>query len=332
MAVVVNARGGAARPVFRRRASRSGWLGVAAVTPVALLILAVAVHCLDLLFSGQHRSDVIRLFSDATYYQILLNTAVYSLFATTIAMLVGVPIAWFSERIARSGARWIRVAMIAGTVVPGFFVAMGWLLLGHSRIGFFANLGIPINITSLGGLAFAQGLALASLVFVMIAPSMAALSQSLEESAAIHGMNRVAIWRHVLLPLLKPALIACGSDQAEAMALADRIAVMADAQVRQVGTPREIYSRPAHPALPRSWVMSIGFRGGSKAVACVRISGCCRWRARDCPPARPRRGSGPRIYSCFLAQSKARPVHGSSRTSRVGCGAAGAGRAMKAPC
>lgn len=249
MAVVVNARGGAARPVFRRRASRSGWLGVAAVTPVALLILAVAVHCLDLLFSGQHRSDVIRLFSDATYYQILLNTAVYSLFATTIAMLVGVPIAWFSERIARSGARWIRVAMIAGTVVPGFFVAMGWLLLGHSRIGFFANLGIPINITSLGGLAFAQGLALASLVFVMIAPSMAALSQSLEESAAIHGMNRVAIWRHVLLPLLKPALIACGSDQAEAMALADRIAVMADAQVRQVGTPREIYSRPAHPRI-----------------------------------------------------------------------------------
>jgi multiple sugar transport system ATP-binding protein len=34
-------------------------------------------------------------------------------------------------------------------------------------------------------------------------------------------------------------------DQAEALAMADRIAVLEDGQVRQVGTPREVFRRPA---------------------------------------------------------------------------------------
>ena len=34
-------------------------------------------------------------------------------------------------------------------------------------------------------------------------------------------------------------------DQSEALALGDRVAVMADGRIRQVGTPDEIYRRPA---------------------------------------------------------------------------------------
>src|SRR6516225_1095164 len=36
-------------------------------------------------------------------------------------------------------------------------------------------------------------------------------------------------------------------DQEEALSLADRILVMIDGQTRQIGTPEELYSRPAHP-------------------------------------------------------------------------------------
>ena len=36
-------------------------------------------------------------------------------------------------------------------------------------------------------------------------------------------------------------------DQDEALSLADRIVVMIDGQTRQIGTPEELYSRPAHP-------------------------------------------------------------------------------------
>jgi putative spermidine/putrescine transport system ATP-binding protein len=36
-------------------------------------------------------------------------------------------------------------------------------------------------------------------------------------------------------------------DQEEALSLADRILVMIEGQTRQIGTPEELYSRPAHP-------------------------------------------------------------------------------------
>ena len=42
------------------------------------------------------------------------------------------------------------------------------------------------------------------------------------------------------------AVIMVTHDQAEAMTLADRIVVMSDRQIQQVGAPMEIYSRPAN--------------------------------------------------------------------------------------
>ena len=36
-------------------------------------------------------------------------------------------------------------------------------------------------------------------------------------------------------------------DQVEAMTMADRIAVMADGRLQQVGTPREVYDAPGQP-------------------------------------------------------------------------------------
>src|SRR5262245_42063234 len=46
-------------------------------------------------------------------------------------------------------------------------------------------------------------------------------------------------------------------DQAEALTLADRIVVMKEGQIQQVGTPEEVYDRPSCPlrrfwAIPRS--------------------------------------------------------------------------------
>jgi putative spermidine/putrescine transport system ATP-binding protein len=46
--------------------------------------------------------------------------------------------------------------------------------------------------------------------------------------------------------MLGCATIYVTHDQEEALSLADRIVVMIDGQMRQVGTPEELYSRPAH--------------------------------------------------------------------------------------
>jgi putative spermidine/putrescine transport system ATP-binding protein len=46
--------------------------------------------------------------------------------------------------------------------------------------------------------------------------------------------------------LIGSATIYVTHDQEEALSLADRIVVMRDGEVRQVGTPEELYTRPAH--------------------------------------------------------------------------------------
>jgi putative spermidine/putrescine transport system ATP-binding protein len=46
--------------------------------------------------------------------------------------------------------------------------------------------------------------------------------------------------------LIGSATIYVTHDQEEALSLADRIVVMRDGVVRQVGTPEELYARPAH--------------------------------------------------------------------------------------
>jgi iron(III) transport system permease protein len=55
-----------------------------------------------------------------------------------------------------------------------------------------------------------QGLALASLTFVVAAPSLAAVDPALEESAEVHGLKMWSRLTAVTLPLIAPALIAAG--------------------------------------------------------------------------------------------------------------------------
>jgi putative spermidine/putrescine transport system ATP-binding protein len=49
-------------------------------------------------------------------------------------------------------------------------------------------------------------------------------------------------------------------DQTEAMAMADRLVVMHEGRVQQIGTPEQVHSRPANPFVAR-------FIGGSNIVA-----------------------------------------------------------------
>ncbi|MBL8352821.1 MAG: TOBE domain-containing protein, partial [Burkholderiaceae bacterium] len=62
--------------------------------------------------------------------------------------------------------------------------------------------------------------------------------------AALRGQTRVEI--HNLHRDLGATTIYVTHDQVEAMTLADRIVVLRDGQIEQVGTPLELYDRPAN--------------------------------------------------------------------------------------
>jgi iron(III) transport system permease protein len=67
-----------------------------------------------------------------------------------------------------------------------------------------------ININSIVGMGWVQGLALSALTYVMLAGSFRSMDASLEECAQVHGMSLFARMRKVTIPLVWPGILAAG--------------------------------------------------------------------------------------------------------------------------
>ena len=76
------------------------------------------------------------IFNDPIFFDVIWNTVIFSITATLIAMGIGLPIAWVTERTTLSGKSWVYVIMTLGLLIPGIYTAMGWTFLAHERIGF----------------------------------------------------------------------------------------------------------------------------------------------------------------------------------------------------
>ena len=106
--------------------------------------------------------------------------------------------------------------MAVGLLIPGFAAAMGWLFLLHPRIGLLNQLLMtsfhlaqaPLDIASIPGMGFVQGLNLAPLAFIMTAAVFRSLDPTLEEAAQMHGGSALAVLRRITLRLAWPGILA----------------------------------------------------------------------------------------------------------------------------
>ena len=156
------------------------------------------------------------LFSNPGALHTVLNTAGFAAIALVVSFAFGVPLAWLAERTTLPGRNAIWTAMVSMLIIPGFLTAMGWLFIAHPKVGLL-NLaleswlhlpGPPIAINTIWGMGFIQGLGLASLTFVLVAPSLRAMDPQLEEAARMNGATNWYMLRRVTLPLISPALLA----------------------------------------------------------------------------------------------------------------------------
>ena len=156
------------------------------------------------------------LLGDPFVARVTLNTLVFSVVTTLVALIIGLPIAWLTERTNIPGKGLVYATMTLGLLIPGIYTAMGWTFIAHQRIGFLnrwlvSMFGLeqgPINIATPVGMGFVQGLSLAALAFILTAQMFRAMNPSLEEAAKIHGMNFFSTLRRVTLPLAFPAILA----------------------------------------------------------------------------------------------------------------------------
>ena len=156
------------------------------------------------------------LLGDAFVARVTLNTLVFTIVTTLVALIIGLPIAWLTERTNIPGKGLVYATMTLGLLIPGIYTAMGWTFIAHQRVGFLnrwlvSTFGLeqgPFNIATPAGMGFVQGLSLAALAFILTAQMFRAMNPSLEEAAKIHGMSFFATLRRVTLPLAFPAILA----------------------------------------------------------------------------------------------------------------------------
>jgi iron(III) transport system permease protein len=204
-------------------------LAVSPLLPVALLpmivVVALVVVCVWIsLQSGLvgtagakfSLENYTALLDDPFIVKVLANTLVFAVATTFVALVVGLPVAWVTERTTIRPKELIYAMMTTGLLVPSLFIAMGWTFIANQRIGLvnkalmsvFGLQNGPIKIGTPAGMGFVQGLTLAPLAFVLSVQVFRAMSPALEEAALTSGMSfRKILWR-ITLPLARPAILA----------------------------------------------------------------------------------------------------------------------------
>jgi iron(III) transport system permease protein len=160
--------------------------------------------------------NFVEVFSDVRTYTVLLDTFAFGFISLVVALAFGIPAAWLAERTDFRAKTLLFTLMAIGLLIPGFAVAMGWLFLLHPRIGLINQLLVgtfhlsapPINVMTVIGMGWVQGLNLAPLAFIMTAAVFRSMNPALEEAAQVHGAGSFAVLRRVTLPLAWPGILA----------------------------------------------------------------------------------------------------------------------------
>ncbi|HEX5605783.1 MAG TPA: iron ABC transporter permease [Candidatus Binatia bacterium] len=160
--------------------------------------------------------NYVEILGEPFVLKVLWNTIVFTLATTATALVLGLPIAWLTERTSLPGKGLVYTIMTLGLLIPGIYTAMGWTFIAHVRIGLlnrwltdtFGLAEGPINIATPVGMGFVQGLNLTPLAFILTAQMFRAMNPALEEAAKIHGMSFLGTARRITLPLAFPAILA----------------------------------------------------------------------------------------------------------------------------
>ena len=154
------------------------------------------------------------LLGDAYTYKVMTTTLIFAAVTIAVSVPLGFIFAWFIERTDMPHKTVAMSVLSIGILFPTFLKAMGWVFLLHPRIGviniflmqLFGLTNAPLNIATVPGIGFVQGMTLTPLAYVMISAAMRGMNPALVEAASVHGVSKLRTLVRVELPLIWPAL------------------------------------------------------------------------------------------------------------------------------
>ncbi len=163
-------------------------------------------------FTLAHYADV---YASSRTYVLLGKSLEFAVGSAVLAVLFGTALAWLTERSDMPFKRTARVLVLIPMATPPVLLAISWVLLLSPKIGLINTLirnitgaDISLNIYSMPGMIFVQALAMVPTVYLIMYPSLRSMDASLEEAALTSGMAPWKVITSVVLPLVRPAIVA----------------------------------------------------------------------------------------------------------------------------
>ena len=187
--------------------------------PLSFLVLgsfSLAKMPTEFRFTEMGLKNYAAVYSDRSTYGLMGNTIIYVAGSVLVGISLAVSLAWLAERTNMPGKLLVYAGVPMTLAVPGMLQAMAWVLLLSPRIGFVNRILMavfdlprgPINIYSLPGMIFLEGLRLVPTAFLMLVPLFRSMDPALEEAAAVSGARPASAMRKVTFRLLAPGLFA----------------------------------------------------------------------------------------------------------------------------
>lgn len=194
----------------------------------ALVVLFLALYPVGWLIWGSFYSappyedgqftldNYLRAFTDPKLGRMLWDTLVFALGQMAVAVGVGTALGWIVGRTNTPGRGIFELLILFLFLFPIILAVVAWTMLLSPGKGLvnallrdlFGLTESPFDIYSLGGMIFVQGLYLAPLAYLMIVPAFRSIDTSLEEASRISGAGWFRTFRHITLPLTRPAVLA----------------------------------------------------------------------------------------------------------------------------
>ncbi len=155
-------------------------------------------------------------YSDPETYQLILNSFLFAVGSSLLSILLGGLMAWIAIRTNAPLRGLFEMTAIIPNIIPPLLIAISWTYLLNPSVGIINAALVsllhlpaaPLNIYSMPGMIFVEGLVLTPLAFLIIAAALRSMDPALEESARISGSHHVQVIRRVTFPLIRPALLA----------------------------------------------------------------------------------------------------------------------------
>ncbi len=164
--------------------------------------------------------NYVTAYLDPSTYSTLLNTVAYAGTGTLISLTIAITFAWLLECTNIPLRNLCYSLLLIPMAIPGMLFTIAWVMLLTPTIGFINLIlrgvldwvGIhlsqgPLNIYTLPGMCFLDGLRHVPTLFLMTVGGFRMMDPSLEEAALVAGANKFRTLRRVTIPVLFPSIL-----------------------------------------------------------------------------------------------------------------------------